>query len=289
MASLHGDSQGCSIDASTPVGERQQAEQGGPTLYCPWCAYNLTGLEEMGMRECPECGKVVPFDTLRGKMRLCLDMSSHTYWQVVRHFIPSRRWYRELRRPSYYSVRVPGMDRSYLLVVAVLFGLAAAVSVGIAAFDIGAAVIVSVMTIGYPIGLVASHAIMGQWSRWLLNRVNHPDAQEATRRIMLLAATQYLLMAVASVLFATGMAVGIVGDNTASQVIATFAVFVAGILHLNNCTIWFQIYRWAWALETRYFEVDRFSRLLAHLNPSALLVMLPLMLLIFALALAGFR
>ena len=275
------------IATSSPNGQAEQSATDGNTIYCPRCLYNLRGAREAGLDCCPECGTSLDFDQLRSMAQTGLDLSGFTWWQLVgKLFLTPRRFHREMRRRHYF-IRLPESRPRYVLAMVLVLAVLL-IWTGWSASLLGSAkatwphaayfqVVKSRWMLGFvaatAFAMLIANAVERLWLHVLLAMLHHHEPGLAARRILRVANTQWVPIAINLIVAVIVMQIAIAlrpHDKTAILMFAGFGLGGA-LLNLALWLEWARLVRTLFMCEGYYVTGDGLMRSAGWLNPGLFL------------------
>ncbi len=257
---------------STMAGSAAGDGRPGPTLYCPECAYNLTGIEQAGMSRCPECGQELDFDELREMAGTVLDLSRFSYWQLAWKLLFSQKEFDEELNRRHCNVRLPkhvtSRDHARGVIVCLLVlvpSILAGIQPGLGPVCVG-------IIISYLVLAAVAHGITFLYLTHALTALGHWQPSAAAKRILSIAATQCVPIALNLGVFTTGLTLLFVGTTMApwNVIIGATMMAAAATLHFVLWTVWGDVCLLMVKCETQYRQRMLLTRFLKRLNPGVL-------------------
>ena len=236
---------------SEPTPETEGAVAPEPTLYCPQCAYNLTGVERAGLDCCPECGEKIDFANLVQAVDNPLDLSGYGYWQLGwRLFLVPRRFKRILQQEHYRLVLPECRNWYYVPPLALMaLSLAPALAPWRRAYE-EAYVLLSIAAL-YGLAMLLVHKAAELWVRMLLWRSDHPQPIMAAGRIMFAVGTFNLPIAINVALCFISISIMPIWPLSKSYDI--LLLFVACTMIFTMAFHFFLWFEWARLVERLFF------------------------------------
>jgi hypothetical protein len=206
-------------------------------------------VEEAGLKGCPECGFPLDFERLRRAAPVGTEMGAMSYIEIARRLFSQEMGRRGKLGCLCHFNELPPVPPEFIATIALLIGWCYVVAALVWVMSPAASVILGLAVTGY-LGLwAAAHGMTRVWVRRQMYSVEGPGrTQQAAKRVMKIAATQYLPLAINLAAMVTGLGAAMThpvghGDSEWTRVVALAGAVLAGIAVIVHVLLWLNVSR----------------------------------------------